>query len=163
MLALLGGPAKYVLVALLALAALVASHEIGFRRAQVAGAQRLAAYQAQAQAESEKLKAKAAEVREKVVIQYRDRIREIRVVEPEVIREIEVIRNSGCSLPAAWVRLYNSSAKGWIDPAPGVDDPGAEITCADAIEILREGSKRFAENAEQLTALQAWAAGVSQP
>lgn len=122
----------------------------------------LVAYQAQAEAETQKLRAKAAEVRIEVVTKYVDRVKTIRVPEPvEVVREIEVIRNSDCKLPAAWVRLHNATPRSGIEAPAGTDD-AAEVTCAAAIETVRENYKRFTENAAQLEALQSWAAQVSQ-
>lgn len=157
------GVTTYVVGALVAIAALVGAHEVGYGRAAKVGKAQLVAYQAEAKAESEKLKAKSAEVRVEVVTEYVDRIKEVRKTETvEVVREIEVIRQSDCKLPANWVRLHNSPEGGSPDPAPGVDDPG-EVSCAVAIETVRENYKRFLENAAQLSALQKWAAAVSTP
>jgi hypothetical protein len=156
------GVIPYVLAAVVALALIAGAHEVGHGRGLRIGEARLAAYQAQAEAESEKLRAKAAEVRERVVIQYRDRIKEVRVPETvEVIREIEIIRKSGCTLPAEF-RLLHDSATGADGEASGGAAGPAEVSCAVAIETIRENYKRARENAEQLKALQAWAAGVSQ-
>lgn len=156
------GVVPYVLATVVALAALIGAHEVGHGRGLKLGESRLAAYQAQAEEEAAKLRAKAAEVRERVVIQYRDRVQEIRVPEPvEVVREIEIIRQSDCKLPAAWVRLHDASQRGGPEAAAGAD-AATEVSCAAAIEIIRENHKRFRENAEQLKALQAWAASVSE-
>lgn len=124
----------------------------------------LAAYKAEAEAEAAKLREKAAKVETKVVIQYRDRVKEIRVPEPvEVVREIEIIRNSGCVLPGAFRSLHDRAAKGSRVEAPaGVNDP-APVTCDVAAEIIKENYKRAEENAAQLKALQEWAASVSAP
>jgi len=151
----------------LAAAGLVAVVGFGYGKYQSVRADRteaeFSAYKSQAEAESEKLRAKAAEVRVEVVTQYRDRVREIRVPEPvEVVREIEVIRNSDCKLPRGWVRLHDA-ATGAGGEAPGGTDDAAEISCAAAIEGVRENYKRSRENAAQLEALQKWAASVSSP
>ena len=160
---LLAGPTKYVLVALVALAALVAAHEFGYARAAKAGRAELAAYQAKAAEESAKLQAKAAQVEKEVVIQYRDRGREIRVVSPEVVREIEVVRKSDCVLPAEF-RLLHDSATGAGPKTPEGTDATAETTDpATVIETVRENYARSRETAAQLEALQAWASSVSQP
>jgi hypothetical protein len=124
----------------------------------------LASYKAQAEAESEKLRAKAAEVRIEVVTKYVDRVKTIRVPEPvEVVREIQVIRDSGCVLPGEFRVLHDSAAKGsGAEAAPGANDR-APVACDVAIEIIRENYRRHHENAAQLGALQEWAASVSAP
>lgn len=156
------GVTTYVLVALLALAALVGAHEVGFRRASAVGESRLATYQADAQAKSEALQAKAARVETKVVIQYRDRVKEIRVVDPEVKREIEVIRNSGCVLPPAFRVLHDRATGAGVETPAGANEP-SEVPCDLAAETILENYNRARENAEQLKALQEWAASVSTP
>lgn len=121
----------------------------------------LATYKAQSEAESAKLRAKAAEVTERVVIQYRDRIKEVRVIEPEVQHEIQVIRESGCVLPGAF-RLLHDSATGAANEAPaGADAAPAPVDCATAAETIRENYARARENAAELKALQEWAASLS--
>lgn len=125
----------------------------------------LVAYQAQAEAEAQKLRAKAAEVRIEVVTKYVDRVKTIRVPEPvEVVREIEVIRNSGCVLPGEFRVLHDSAATGsGTKAATGANDAPAPVDCATAIEVIRENYKRSRENAIQLESLQQWAASVSAP
>lgn len=152
----------------LAALGLVAVVGFGYGKYQSVRADRteaeFSAYKSQAEAESEKLRAKAAEVRVEVVTQYRDRVREIRVPEPvEVVREIQVLRDSGCVLPGAFRLLHDSAATGASGEAPGGTDDAAEISCAAAIEGVRENYKRSRENAAQLEALQKWAASVSSP
>lgn len=156
---MIGGP-----YALAAVAVLVAT-SLSFagcehQRAKAAKAE-LVAYKAEAAANSAKAEAKSAVVSEKVVVKYRDRIKEVRVVGPEVVREIEIIRESGCKLPREWVRLHDS-ATGQGPEAPGGADGSAEVSCAAAIEAVRENYQRSRENAAQLEALQAWAASVSE-
>jgi ABC-type Na+ efflux pump permease subunit len=124
----------------------------------------LVAYQAQAEAETQKLRAKAAQVETKVVIQYRDRVKEIRVPEPvEVVREIERLRDSGCVLPGAFRLLHDSAATGASGETSTGTDESAPVPCDVAAETIRESYKRARENAEQLKALQEWAASVSAP
>ena len=157
------GLIPYAIGSLVVVAALVGSHEIGFSRAKRVGAAQLASYQAQAEAEAAKLRAKSAEVRVEVVTKYVDRVKTIRVPEPvEVVREIEIIRQSDCKLPANWVRLHDAATSDGSGSSPGTDD-AAEVSCAAAIEGIRENYKRFHENAAQLEALQKWAASVSEP
>ena len=152
---------QYVVAGLVALALLVGAHELGFRRAAVAGKATLVAYKATAEAESAKLDAKAAQVETKVVIQYRDRVRVIREIGPEVIREIEVIRKSDCVLPPEF-RVYHDRATGADGQAPAGAD-AAPVTPEDVAETVRENYARSLENSAQLEALQEWAASVSAP
>ena len=152
---------QYVVAALVALAVLVGAHELGYSRAKRVGAEQLVAYQKAAEAESAKLDAKAAQVETKVVIQYRDRVRVIREIGPEVIREIEVIRQSDCSLPPEF-RVYHDRAAGADGQASGgADVPAPDI--ATVAETIAENYRIARENAEQLKALQEWAASVSAP
>lgn len=155
------GVMPYVVGAVVALAALIGAHEVGHARGLNVGRAELAAYQAQAEAESEKLRAKAAEVRERVVIQYRDRIKEIRVPQ-EVVREIEIIRQSGCVLPPEFRVLHDGATGADGQASGGTDAEASPVDCATAIEVIRENYRRARENAAQLEALQEWAASVSQ-
>lgn len=124
----------------------------------------IAAYKAQAEAESAKLRAKAAEVSERVVIEYRDRVKTIRVPTPvEVVREIQVIRDSGCTLPGEFRSLHDSAAApSPSGQAPAGTDVPAAVPCDVAVEIIRENYARHHENAAQLEALQEWVKGVSE-
>lgn len=158
---MIGGGAYVALAVGIAFAGVGLYAKIQHHRAEAA-ISGFAAYKAEAEAETQRLRAKAAEVRIEVVTKYVDRVKTIRVPEPvEVVREIEIIRQSDCKLPAAWVRLHNATPRSGVDAPAGADD-AAEVTCATAIEAVRENYKRFAENASQLEALQSWAAQVSQ-
>lgn len=156
------GVIGYVVAAAIALGVLIGAHEIGYGRAAKVGKAELAAYQAKAEEESAKLRAKAAEVRVEVVTEYRDRVKEIRVPTPvEVVREIEVIRNSGCVLPPEFRVLHDGATGASGEAAPGADAEAAVVDCATAIETIRENYARALENAAQLEALQKWAGAVS--
>jgi hypothetical protein len=161
--AFLLGPGKYVLVALVALAALVMAHEYGYSRAAKVGRAELAAYQAKAAEESAKLEAKAAKVEKQVVVEYRDRVREIRVVTPEVIREIEVVRQSDCKLPSEFRMLHDAATGNGVETPAGANDGPQEVDPATVIETVRENYARARESIAQLEALQKWAASVSTP
>jgi hypothetical protein len=159
---MMGG--TYVVAAVVALALLIGAHEVGYRRGGETGKANLTAYIAQAEEESAKLRAKAAEVRVEVVTQYRDRIKEIRVPTPvEVVREIEVIRNSGCVLPPEFRVLHDRATSSGGEAPAGADAEAAPVDCASAIETIRENYARALENTAQLEALQKWAASVSEP
>ncbi len=156
------GAIAYVVAGLVALALLVGAHEIGFRRASAVGKAIIAQYQAEAKAEVEKARAEAKTVETKVVIEYRDRVKVIREVGPEVVREIEIIRKSGCVLPPEW-RLLHDSATGSQAPEAGSSaDPATDVDCATALETVRENYARARENAAQLEALQQWVGSVTQ-
>jgi hypothetical protein len=104
---------------------------------------------------------RAAETSERVVVRYQDRVKVIHEVPQEVVHEIEVIRQSKCVLPAEWVRLHDAGA-GVPSQAPGsADDTAQAISCADAIEVVRENYLRSRENSAELEALQDWIRGVS--
>lgn len=157
-----GGMIYVVLAAAISFAGLGVYAKIQYHRAESAISE-FAAYQAKAESESAKLREKAARVETKVIVEYRDRVKTIRVPEPvEVVREIEIIRDSGCVLPGAFRSLHDRAAKGsGAKAAPGADDP-APVPCDVAAEIIKENYRRAEENAVQLEALQEWAASVSQ-
>ncbi len=118
----------------------------------------LETYKAEAQAKSDALESKNVVVTERVVTVYKDRIKVIR--EPGEVREIEIIRNSDCVLPPEF-RVFHDRATGEGVEAPtGVDAAAAPVDPATVIETVRENYARARENAAQLEALQAWAAGL---
>lgn len=157
------GTYKYVVAGLVALAVLVGAHELGFRRASAVGKATLVAYKATAEAEAERYKAQVSAVETKVVTKYVDRIRTIREIGPETIRELEVIRKSDCVLPPAWRWLHDYYTGEQAPEARDSTDPSAPVDCATATETITENYRRSRENAEQLKALQEWAASVSAP
>ncbi len=159
---------RYVLAAILFVVALGWAgyegwHQRGIRAdAQIAERDaQIKAIRAEADRAVAQAQEKAAQVEEKVVIQYRDRVQVIRQTAPEVEHDFTIIKQSPCALPAEWVRLHNAGAGVSGQASGGADDATATVSCADAIEIVRENYKRSRENAEQLAALQEWAAGVS--
>jgi hypothetical protein len=157
------GGAYVVLAAAISFAGLGLYAKIQYHRAEAA-ISGFASYKAQAESESAKLRAKAAEVRIEVVTKYVDRVKTIRVPEPvEVVREIEIIRDSGCVLPGEFRVLHDSAARGGTEAPAGANDSSSPVDCATAIEVIRENYKRSSENSAQLGALQEWAASVSAP
>jgi hypothetical protein len=149
----------YVVAAIVFLGMLVGAHEVGYHRASKVGKAELAQIKSELEAKVAQAEAKAATVSAREVIKYRDRVVRIRETAPEVAHEIQVIRNSPCVLPPEWVRLHDFSVND--SRASGGTDETA--SCADALEVVRENYLRSRENAAQLEALQAWAAGVSAP
>lgn len=150
----------YVVAALVFVLSCVGSYALGWKHRGKQAEAEIAAIHADLGEKLAKAQEKAAEVRERVVIQYRDRIQVIREVPPEVTHEIQVIRDSGCVVPAQWVRLHDAGAGVVPEAAAGADEPAS---CADAIEAIRANYTSARENAAQLEALQAWAAGISTP
>lgn len=119
-------------------------------------------HKSEAERQVAEARAQAAEVRERVVVQYRDRIREIRTEPKEVIREIEVIKAGPCELPPGFRWLHDSATGSQAPEAGSSADPSTPVSCAAAIETIRENYARSRENSAQLKALQEWAASVSQ-
>lgn len=101
--------------------------------------------------------ARAAKVSERVVVEYKDRVRVIREQAPASVELVEVIRESpgNCLLPAEFVRLWNGPASpggAGNQASPGTD--GSPLTLADAAAVAAEARERFEINAARLEALQ---------
>lgn len=98
-------------------------------------------------------------IEKQIVIEYRDRIVKVREVQPEIERQVEVIRaeSPNCVLPPAFRMLHDSAATGSppAETPAGVDGP-APVACDVAAARIAENYARARENAEQLRALQAW-------
>ena len=98
---------------------------------------------------------RANAVSERVVIEYRDRVKVIKEKEPGEIQLIEVIRRDAtCDLPPAYRVLWDGAPSGGAEAQPpgGVD--GAPVAVADAAETAAEARRRFEINAARLAALQ---------
>jgi hypothetical protein len=112
-------------------------------------------------------KARQAQVVERVVVQYVDRVKVIRERGEEVIREVEKLVPVGsCDLPGGFRVLHDAAAG--AQPLPA--DTAAAAAAADAVEataaarIVAENYAACHENSTRLIALQAWAreaAGVA--
>jgi len=102
---------------------------------------------------------KQAEVTERVVTQYVDRVRVVRDQADAVIREVPIYVRQTCDddgrLPSGWRLLHDAAASGRLaDPAGAADaQPVDPQTAARAVAENYAGCR---ENAEQLTALQRW-------
>jgi hypothetical protein len=156
---MIGG--QYVLAAFLLVVAVGGAFVGGYHERGKRADAEIAAIHADAEKKVAQARQQNAEVSQKVVTVYKDRIVRIREVPPEVQHDVQVIRESDCKLPAAWVRLHDDATGSEVDPAARIDGE-ATIPCAAAIEIVRENYTRSRENSEQLAALQEWAKGVSQ-
>lgn len=100
-----------------------------------------------------------AEVTERVVTQYVDRVRVIERAADAVIREVPIYVPAQCDadgrLPAGWRVLHDAAASGQpADPTRAADaQPVAPDAAADTVA---RNYLTCRETAEQLTALQQW-------
>ena len=106
-----------------------------------------------------RVKVAQAEVTERVVTQYVDRVRIVRETADAIIREVPVYVPAQCDpdgrLPAGWRVLHDAAASG------GAADPAtvahAQPVAPDAAaETVTRNYGTCRETAEQLTALQQW-------
>lgn len=100
-----------------------------------------------------------AEVTERVVTQYVDRVRVIERAADAVIREVPVYVQDRCEpdgrLPAGWRVLHDAAASG--QPADAARVADAQPVAPDAAaETVARNYLTCRETAEQLTALQQW-------
>lgn len=99
------------------------------------------------------------EVTERVVTEYRDRIKvvtkEVEKIKHEIVR---VPTGTDCALSNEWVRLHNAAA-GYLDSqaAGRTDGAAAGIAADQALPAIADNYAACRANAEQLIALQEWA------
>ena len=106
-----------------------------------------------------RVEVKQAEVTERVVTQYVDRVRTVREAGETIVREVPVYVPAQCDpdgrLPAGWRVLHDAAASGQpADPARTADAQPVAPDTAAATVARNYGTCR--ETAEQLTALQQW-------
>ncbi len=106
-----------------------------------------------------RVQVKQAEVTERVVTQYVDRVRVVREQADAVIREVPVYVPTKCDddgrLPAGWRVLHDAAASGRAaSTSDAVDAQPVAPDTAAATVARNYGTCR--ETAEQLTALQQW-------
>ena len=158
---LLGPIGRWLIVSALVAAAVFATYAtvkgIGWderdaiAREEAAEMQRLAAI----------LAGKRREVTERVVIEYRDRVRVVQQQGEEVIREVEkLVPVDSCELPGGWRVLHDASATGRFPGAAERIDAAA-VTAQDAARTVAENYATCRLDQERLTGLQAWVAGQS--
>lgn len=102
------------------------------------------------------LRGKRAEVTERVVVRYRDRVKVVREQGEEVIREVEKLVPIGsCDLPAGWRVLHDSAASGQF---PGATErlDASPVAAQDAARTVAENYAACRESVERLIALQSW-------
>ena len=102
-----------------------------------------------------------AEATVQVVTKYVDRIKIVRETGATIIKEVPVYvsaeADTACVLPRGFVRLHDAAAAGHFpDPTGVADATPAGIALSTATATVADNYERCHENAEQLTALQAW-------
>ena len=151
----------YGLAAALVAALCFISGVIGYSKGSLSRNAEVAEYQAAIKASEILVKEadeRAQAVSERVVIQYRDRVRTIAERVPGEIQLIEVIKRETpdtCLLPPAYRELWDGKPAEGSSTAQGSGGAnGAPVTVADAAETGAEARKRFELNAAKLAALQ---------
>lgn len=140
---------------------LIASHLIAWQR----GANHVRAQweteRSQAVAQAAEVKVAQAQVTASVVTQYIDRVRVVRQKGDTIIKEVPTyVPTTACPLPGGFRLLHDAAARG-DDPGPagGLDAPA--VPAQDLARTVIDNYTGCRDNAEQLSALQAWVAGVS--
>ncbi len=104
----------------------------------------------------EKEKARQAQVVERVVVEYRDRVKIVKERGDEIVREVEkLVSADSCPLPGGFRVLHDAAASGSLpdDPA-GVAAIAAPVEAPAAAETVAGNYAACLANAAQLTALQ---------
>ena len=106
-----------------------------------------------------RIQARQAQINERVVTQYVDRVRTVREAGETIVREVPVYVPAQCDadgrLPAGWRVLHDAAASG--QPADAARAADAQPVAPDAAaETVARNYLTCRETAEQLTALQQW-------
>ena len=112
------------------------------------------------------VKQRQAEATVQVVTKYVDRVKIVRETGATIVKEVPVYASpeadAACVLPRGFVRLHDAAAAGRVpEPAGGSDAAPAGIALSTVAGTVADNYERYHENAEQLTALQAWVRQVS--
>ena len=106
---------------------------------------------------SAKLAANRAKITERIVIEYRDKVRVVREKGEEVIREVErLVPMGSCDLPGGWRVLHDAAAEGRF-PESSERIAAAPVSAQDAARTVASNYATCRETAERLTSLQDWA------
>ncbi len=144
----------------LALAALIAaSAGWGYTRGATAVQDRWDAAAVKQSLTASIVRQKQAEVTERVVTQYVDRVRTVREAGETIVKEVPVYVPAQCDadgrLPAGWRVLHDAAASG--QPADAARAADAQPVAPDAAAAtVARNYLTCRETAEQLTALQKW-------
>jgi predicted acylesterase/phospholipase RssA len=118
---------------------------------------------AELQAALEREKARQAQVVEKVVVEYRDRVKVIKEKGDEIVKAVPYYVRASCALPGGWRVLHDAAASGSFP-----EDPDGAIAAAEPVEGVAAAetvaSNYAACRADQarLAALQQLLAGIAQ-
>jgi hypothetical protein len=103
---------------------------------------------------------------EKVVTQYRDRVKVREGATVTIEREVERYVEGkplalACTLDMRWLRLHDAAAAGAVPPPAAGDDaaPGT-VTAAAALPTVTANYAACGRTADRLTGLQAWVRGM---
>ena len=108
-----------------------------------------------------------ADAAARVVTRYVDRVRTVREVGETIVREVPVYvpveADADCRIPVGFVRLHDAAAAGdgLPQPAGAADAAPAGVALSAVAETVAGNYTACHETGEQLSALQAWATGVS--
>jgi hypothetical protein len=152
---LLGNYGRFIAYGVVIVAALTVAEMHGYYR----GKTLLYEYQAEQAKAAVRVVVKQGAVTEKIVTQYRDRVRWVREV-PQII-EKEIVRyvppSADPVLPLGWVLLHDSAAVGQIPQATaGVDVAAPGIAASQAVKGVIENYGACKQTALQLVTLQGW-------
>jgi hypothetical protein len=113
------------------------------------------------QAEIDRKDAVSAEVTEKIVTQYVDKVKIVKekgnVIIKEIPKYITKESDANCVIPNSFIVLHNSASRNEIpDTSRTVDDTASTIKLSTVIETVSGNYTIYYETAEQLKALQDW-------
>jgi hypothetical protein len=111
----------------------------------------------------EKLAVARSRVTERVVVQYRDRIKVVTESGRKVDEQINAIPEaSAVELPGHWRRLHDLSAAGAVPPAARGVDAEAGVSSTVALRSVAGNYETCHTTSERLVALQRWVREMSE-
>lgn len=158
MIAFLIGPiGRWLIIAAL----IAASYGAAYMKGRNDGFQKREAIAQEERKEQDRLSAalskKRVIVTERIVTEYRDRVRVVREKGEEVIREVEkLVPVDSCPLPGGWRVLHDAAATGRF-PEAAERTAAAAVPAQDAARTVSGNYASCRETAERLIALQDWA------
>lgn len=134
-------------------------------RAQVQGA--WDKVKLEAEASVAKVQAEQAKETVKVVTEYVDRVKVVKVKGDTIIKEVPVYvtqeADSNCTINRGFVELHDAAANNRLPIAAGnLDEAAPGIKLSTVGTTVADNYTRCHENAEQLRALQGWALNISK-
>ena len=110
-----------------------------------------------AQAEVTAINAKAPIITEKIVTQYRDRIKIIKEKGDEIPTYVTIKNDVDCSLHVSTIVLLNAASENSIpDPTGRVDESPSGVALSTLTKSVAENYTTYNEVAQQLRSLQNW-------